>query len=385
MSRTTLKGASGVASLLRRLCAGLILVSCGGAVNGPSTGGESHFLRFCDSTCGNGLDCISGVCTRGCITGSPSCGGLAKDAVCTADSIEPGAVAVCDVSCSAHSDCASLSSDHRCDGGYCRAPKLGSSGGAGQGAGGSAGLGPAGGGNASAVGGSSAGAVSGGVGGLGGGSALPRIFPCPQETPNGDPIQVERSSLAGNALTLQVGHSGGCGQHRYDLCYGEFLESWPVQTTLTLIHDANGDTCEAFVTQTLTFDLTPLAESYYRGYVTDNGQISTNYGLYGFGNLSCEDRTAVALSQVSELGEYVDVDCGTADDCSYAANHTACSPGCGTLASTRGVAELDRARTAIEQGVCGDFEGAGCGIAVPPCAPPPQLACVAGKCVAERN
>ncbi|HYO93447.1 MAG TPA: hypothetical protein VER33_03000 [Polyangiaceae bacterium] len=384
MSRTTLKGASGLVSRLRRLGAGLVLVSCGGAVGGPSTGGESHFLRFCDSACGNGLDCISGVCTRGCITGSPSCGGLSKDAVCTADSIEPGAVAVCDVSCTADGDCSSLGSTHRCDAGYCRAPKLGSGGNAGQGAGGSAGVGQAGSGNASAVGGS-AGNSSGGLGGLGDGSALLPVFACPEPMPDSDFIQVDSSLLAGDRLSLKVSHSGGCEEHSYGLCYGAFLESSPVQTTLGLIHAPNSDDCQALVTQTLTFDLTPLAEHYARSYATTSGEISTNYGPYTFGELSCERRTQVALAQLSKLDEYLDIGCETDADCNYTGRHTSCSPGCGLMASTRGVAELSAATAAIERGVCTDFEAACDPIAVPPCAPPPQLTCVEEQCVMAEN
>jgi hypothetical protein len=44
---------------LRWLLAGALAVGCGGAVgNGQSTG-ESHFLDYCSSSCGDGLECIS--------------------------------------------------------------------------------------------------------------------------------------------------------------------------------------------------------------------------------------------------------------------------------------------------------------------------------------
>jgi hypothetical protein len=98
-------------------------------------GGESHFLRHCSATCGDGLDCISGVCTRGCVVDRENACATFAVATCTSDSFEPGAVAVCDVNCSADADCRALGGDYACDVGFCRAPELGA------GAGGSAGTG----------------------------------------------------------------------------------------------------------------------------------------------------------------------------------------------------------------------------------------------------
>lgn len=130
----------------------VIIGACGGDAATPLLlGGESHFLQQCtpgaEPSCGPDLDCISGVCTRGCLVNEASCSDLFAAAACTPASIEPGAVAVCDVSCSNEGDCAALGARHRCEGGFCRAP---------EGAGGAGG--------ASNVGG----AANGGVTGLGG-------------------------------------------------------------------------------------------------------------------------------------------------------------------------------------------------------------------------
>ena len=116
----------------------LLIGGCGGATATPSYGGESHFLRTCSAECGSGFDCISGVCTQGCVVGEDSCGKLDANATCTADSIEPGAVAVCDVACTSTEDCADLGSTHTCENGYCRGTPVtpdpgGSTGGAGNG------------------------------------------------------------------------------------------------------------------------------------------------------------------------------------------------------------------------------------------------------------
>ena len=89
-------------------------------------GGETHFLRACDSAagadqCGEGLACLCNVCTVTCDEQS-TCAGY-PDAVCVSATAKCGAEArVCDVECAEDSDCAAVSSAHYCEQGYCRAP-----------------------------------------------------------------------------------------------------------------------------------------------------------------------------------------------------------------------------------------------------------------------
>jgi hypothetical protein len=97
------------------------VLACSGKSTGPFTGGESHFLYRCVSSCDGELECISGVCTKPCIVGDSKCSGLANGALCTNDSVEPGAVAICDVACADDGDCSVLGSKHDCDLGFCRA------------------------------------------------------------------------------------------------------------------------------------------------------------------------------------------------------------------------------------------------------------------------
>jgi len=111
----------------RFLALGLWLGACGGAVGKPTVGGESHFLRKCGddkATCGSGLTCVSGVCTRGCLLETDKCTDLSPRATCTNASIEPGELAVCDVSCAEATACAALGEDFVCDHGFCRGPSV---------------------------------------------------------------------------------------------------------------------------------------------------------------------------------------------------------------------------------------------------------------------
>jgi hypothetical protein len=96
--------------------------ACGGKSDSvPVVGSESHFLMRCSDGCDSeGLACIGGICTRSCIIGENACSELASAARCTDQSVEPGNVAVCDVSCSTRADCAALGDGHVCNGGFCR-------------------------------------------------------------------------------------------------------------------------------------------------------------------------------------------------------------------------------------------------------------------------
>jgi hypothetical protein len=103
----------------------LFIAACGGTVGKvPMIGSESHFLAYCETACDAGLECIGGICTRSCLTDSPSCADLGSGAQCTNQSVEPGQVAVCDVSCTLNVDCAPLGTSHTCDAGYCRSRAL---------------------------------------------------------------------------------------------------------------------------------------------------------------------------------------------------------------------------------------------------------------------
>ena len=113
-----------MASGLRRWwCCGIAacwLLACGGVVGKPTVGGESHFLRHCGDGCGEGLKCFSDICTRGCVANQDACDDLSQTAICTNHSVEPGAIAICDVGCASNRDCAALGTGLECRDGFCR-------------------------------------------------------------------------------------------------------------------------------------------------------------------------------------------------------------------------------------------------------------------------
>lgn len=94
--------------------------------------------------------------------------------------------------------------------------------------------------------------------------------------------------VSGNLAELQVGYSGGCRAHYFDLViFGGWRESQPVQVSAFLSHDANGDRCEAHLTENLIIDLRPLKEAYERVYgVSEPGSTTLMVTLEGIPSFS---------------------------------------------------------------------------------------------------
>jgi hypothetical protein len=191
----------------------------------------------------------------------------------------------------------------------------------------------------------------------------------------------------GDTLTLQVGHSEGCERHDYMLCWHGGLEQLLLAPiSLELIHDSHGDTCEAYLTETLSFDLSPLARAYMEAFQTAGGVLHfyDGYGLYAFGELSCDDRLAASF-----FGALFSLDenryCESADDCVLASLDTACSAECGAVVSTTGLARLNAELDYINSTICEGYAQDDCGpVLGPECEPPPPIDCVHGTCTAQK-
>jgi hypothetical protein len=99
--------------------------------------------------------------------------------------------------------------------------------------------------------------------------------------------RIEGIAISGGALTVTASYSGGCADHAFTVCWPDqsFMESWPVQVRLELLHQTPGDPCEAWITDRVTVDLAPLAAAYREAYGS-RGRILVNVGdhqaVYGF-------------------------------------------------------------------------------------------------------
>ncbi len=82
-----------------------------------------------------------------------------------------------------------------------------------------------------------------------------------------DPFEFRQVELTGDLLTIEVSYSGGHKEHDFKLIgTGEFMESSPIQTSLILSHNSNGDLAEALLTKELVFDLKPLKDAFFNVY-----------------------------------------------------------------------------------------------------------------------
>lgn len=81
-------------------------------------------------------------------------------------------------------------------------------------------------------------------------------------------------TLTNDVLTVNVSYSGGCESHDFTLILSDaFLESDPVQLQAVLAHNANGDNCERWVTETYHFNLSALKARYQKAYRTETGTV----------------------------------------------------------------------------------------------------------------
>jgi hypothetical protein len=89
-----------------------------------------------------------------------------------------------------------------------------------------------------------------------------------------DEYALNSATITDDTLNISVSYSGGCEDHQFTLVASDtFLESFPVQLPVSIAHDANGDTCEAYPTENYRFDLTPLKTMYQKAYQQEAGTI----------------------------------------------------------------------------------------------------------------
>lgn len=74
-----------------------------------------------------------------------------------------------------------------------------------------------------------------------------------------DPLNVNSVSLNKDEIKFNVSYSGGCKEHVVELyAFKEIQKTNPAQVTLLLSHNSNGDMCEAYLTKTVSFNLSNL-------------------------------------------------------------------------------------------------------------------------------
>ena len=92
-----------------------------------------------------------------------------------------------------------------------------------------------------------------------------------------DDYTLENATIMEDTLTIDVAYGGGCEDHQFTLIASEvFMESDPVQLSVSIVHNANLDPCERWVEEAYHFDLTPIKTMYQQAYQQDAGTIVLN-------------------------------------------------------------------------------------------------------------
>jgi hypothetical protein len=187
------------------------------------------------------------------------------------------------------------------------------------------------------------------------------IYPCTEadreEVPAKYEFEVWSNFVELRTLELKIQTEGGCEPHAVSLCFDPvFIETDAVQATLRLRHEITGDQrCEALKYQTVRFDLTPLLDHYSALYATYTGVIATNYGLIGFGDTSCNERSRIAYDHVQRLIAGADTACQTEADCTLVRTQTGCNGGFEVAVASSAARALRDQIEQISVMVCEDF------------------------------
>ena len=89
-----------------------------------------------------------------------------------------------------------------------------------------------------------------------------------------DSYVVNSAVLDGDRMAIEVSFAGGCRNHAFTLVISRsFRESDPVQLSAVLAHEANGDACEAWLTESHVFDLALVRTRYREFYGPGPGEV----------------------------------------------------------------------------------------------------------------
>lgn len=88
----------------------------------------------------------------------------------------------------------------------------------------------------------------------------------------------ESLSIDGDTLSVDLSFGGGCEDHLFEICWPDqsFMESEPVQVNLEIWHGGTPDMCEAYLSETVDFDLSPLKAEWKDAYGEGAGTIILN-------------------------------------------------------------------------------------------------------------
>lgn len=96
------------------------------------------------------------------------------------------------------------------------------------------------------------------------------------EQAGADAYHFNSATIEGDTLTVSVSYGGGCETHEFTLFVEPNMDDGPFGTMIgiSIAHNANLDMCEAWLTESYDFDLTPIKKKYQEQYKKDAGSVS---------------------------------------------------------------------------------------------------------------
>ncbi len=75
----------------------------------------------------------------------------------------------------------------------------------------------------------------------------------------GDSFEIDNVLKDGSQLYIDVKYGGGCKEHSFEIIWGgDFIKTNPPSIQVIIVHDANNDMCEAYLSNKLKIDLKDL-------------------------------------------------------------------------------------------------------------------------------
>lgn len=88
-------------------------------------------------------------------------------------------------------------------------------------------------------------------------------------------VAIQALSVDGDSLEIDLGYSGGCETHLFEICWpdGTFAYTDPPSVTLALWHGGVEDLCDLYLEETQRFDLGPLKQAWQDESGSESGSL----------------------------------------------------------------------------------------------------------------
>lgn len=96
----------------------------------------------------------------------------------------------------------------------------------------------------------------------------------PGDTLFRDEVVINEANISGNCININLSYGGGCGEHDFELRLLPMCATPPMPPIIQLVHNGNGDLCQAYLTKNMSFDISALKEP---------GKQSVDFSLMDFG------------------------------------------------------------------------------------------------------